>query len=240
MGICLSLFVLFWMLPCVWRTKHIRFNLKITPIGLFTIQIEAGCVNRRLRLKMDCKKSSFSAAHARTCTHNHTLSSLHGSCFAASASIPINPQHQLRPSDQIPTADDCFHPTAACSLTPPPYLHTYLPAVLRRCGSCGPLRLLVCRLREPIGCFVAANWQTDGVPHFPLYSASATKCSIMSDVFYCRLERHILCADVYLHTSSRIRFCAFVCLLLTHAHPTPRTRGRAPHEALERVSVLKY
>lgn len=67
-------------------------------------------MNRRLRLKMDCKKSSFSAARARTCTHNHTLSSLHGSCFAASASIPIIPQCQLRPSDQIPTADAAFTP----------------------------------------------------------------------------------------------------------------------------------
>lgn len=51
-----------------------RFNLKITPIGLFTIQIEAGCVNSHFRLKMDCKNLfSLQLLHTQTYVRAHNI-----------------------------------------------------------------------------------------------------------------------------------------------------------------------
>lgn len=170
------------MLPCVWRTKHIHFNLKITPIGLFTIQIEAGCVNRRLRLKMDCKNSSFSAAHARTCTHNHTFSSFARQLLCSirlnSHNSSASAQAFLIKSQQLMTS---FTPQLPVPRFVPHICIPTFPQFFRRCGSCDRLRLLVCRLREPIGCFLLQRIDKQMACHI-----SPCKVQVLQSAASCR------------------------------------------------------
>lgn len=130
MDMSLFLFFSLRMSACVWWTKHIRFSLKISPIGLFTIQIEAGCVNRRLRLKMDCKNlSSPQPMHTHTPTRSHTFTHSPHCTAAPSQHLPQVPSFLAVSSGFLIKSQELmavFTPAAACDSCPP---SVYLPGL---------------------------------------------------------------------------------------------------------------
>lgn len=155
------------------RAKHIRLNLKISPVGLFTIQIEAGCVNRRLRLKMDCKNLSSLQP-----MHTHTLSSLHGSPSAASASSPIIPRRQRRPPDRIPAADGCFQPPVIVV----PRLCRYLPGQQFFAGV-GVVAACLC---WPVDCASPSVVLSQGIDEQMACHISPCKAQVLQSAASCR------------------------------------------------------
>lgn len=190
--------------------RHTLFFIPLSPILAFSV-CSGLLIVRRLHSHSSC--SSPSSLFISLAFYQSSLMAWQLICSVClSLHHSPNVWCQLRLSDQILGADDCFHLTF--SSTAPEMLPLCFQVLVQeryRSVPAGLSAVFVCPL------FVARDGGTDGLLHSSPQRVSATKFRIMQDGFYCRNHYHsialplcgLICANAIIYKM----LCAVVVLV---------------------------